>query len=84
MAHRKLNPSSPLLVLDLVDQGTNVRQQLDGKVVTSLDELLGVLSGADAGRSTGQDNGTRWQGGALGEEADELGDIEDQVTISRS
>jgi hypothetical protein len=71
-------------MLDLVDQSANVRQQLDGKVVASLDELLGVLGGADAGRSTGQDNGTSGQSGALGKEADELGDVEDQVAVLRS
>lgn len=71
-------------MLDLVDQSANVRQQLDGKVVTSLDELLGVLGGADTGRSTSQDNGTGGQSGALRQEADQLGDVEDQVTILRS
>jgi hypothetical protein len=72
------------LVLDLVDQGTNVRQQLDGKIVTSLNELLGVLGGADTGRGTGENDGTSGQSGALGKEADELGDVEDEVTVSES
>lgn len=71
-------------MLDLVDQGTNVRQQLNGKVVTSLDEFLGFLSRANTGRGTSQDDGTSGQSSALGEEADELGDVEDEVTVSGS
>lgn len=70
-----------LLVLDLVDEGTNVRQQLDGEFVTSLDELLGVLGGADTGRGTSQDDGTSGESGALRKEADELGNVEDEVTV---
>lgn len=68
-------------MLDLVDQGTHVRQQLNGELIASLDELLGVLGGADSGGSTGKDDGTSGQSGALGEEADELGDVENQVAI---
>jgi hypothetical protein len=69
------------LVLNLVDQGAHMRQQLDGEFITSLDELLGVLGSADAGGSAGEDNGTSGQSGALGEEADELGDVENQVAV---
>lgn len=71
-------------MLNLVDQGTHVRQQLNGKVVTSLDELLGFLSRADTGRGTSQDDGTGGQSGALGKEADKLRDVEDEVTVLES
>lgn len=73
-----------LLVLDLVDQSTNVRQQLDSKLIASLDELLGVLGSTDTGRGASEDDSTSGQSGALGEEADELGDVENQVAISIS
>ena len=68
------------LVLNLVDESSNVRKELDGELVAGFDELLGVLGSADAGRGTGQNYSTGGQSGALGEEADELGDGEDQVT----
>jgi len=69
-------------VLDLVDQGTDVGKQLDGEVVASLNELLGVLRSTDAGGSAGQDNSTRAQSSALGKEGNELGNVKDQVTIT--
>ncbi len=71
-------------MLNLVNQSAHVRQQLDSKLVTSLDELLGVLGGADTGRGAGENDSTSGQGGTLREEADELGDVEDQVTVSIS
>jgi hypothetical protein len=46
------------LVLNLVDQSTHVRQQLNSKLVASLDELLGFLGGADTGRGAGENDGT--------------------------
>lgn len=61
-----------------------MRQQLDSKLVASLDELLGVLSGADTGRGASENDSTSGQSGTLGKEADELGDVEDQVTASIS
>lgn len=59
-----------LLVLDLVDESTNVGKQLNGKLIPSFDELLGILGCANTRRCTGQDDGTSRQGSALGKEAD--------------
>lgn len=70
-----------LLVLNLVDQSTHVRQQLDSKLVAGLDELLGVLGGADTGRGASENDSASGQSGTLREEADELGDVKDQVTV---
>lgn len=58
-----------------------MRLQLDGELVAVFEELLGVLGGANTGGSTGEDDSTGRQGGALGQEADELGHVEDQVTV---
>lgn len=69
-------------MLDLVDQGTNVRKQLDSEVVASLDELLGVLGSTDTGGSASKNNSTRAQSSALGKEGNELGNGKDQVTIT--
>ena len=68
-------------MLNLVDQSTHVRQQLDSKLVAGLDELLGVLGGADTGRGASENDSASGQSGTLREEADELGDVEDQVTV---
>jgi len=57
-----------------------MRKQLNGKLIASLDELLRIPGCADTGRGTGQDDCTSGQGSALGEEADQLGNAEDQVT----
>lgn len=59
-----------LLVLDLVDESTNVGKQLNSKLISSFNELLGVLSRTDTRRCAGQDDGTSRQGSALGKEAD--------------
>jgi hypothetical protein len=67
-------------VLNLVDESSDVGEQLDGEFVAGLDELLGLLGSTDPGRGTGQNDGTGGQSGALGEEADQLRDAEDQVT----
>jgi hypothetical protein len=69
-----------LLVLNLVDEGSNVRKQLDGKLIASFDELLGVLGCANARRGTGQNDSTGGQSSALRKEAYQLGDTEDEIT----
>lgn len=66
-------------MLDLVDKCSNVGQQLNGELIASLDEFLRVPSCADTGRSASQNDGTGRKGGPLGEEADQLGDVEDKV-----
>lgn len=75
--------SISLLVLDLVDERAHVREQLDGELVGPLDVLLGVLRGTNTGRGAGQDNRAGEQGGTLREEADQLRDSEDQVTVAQ-
>ena len=71
----------PLLVLDLVDQSTNVGKKLNRELITALDVLLGLLSSTNTGWGTGQDNSTSGKGGTLAKEADQLGDVEDQVAV---
>lgn len=69
------------LVLNLVDEGSHIREQLNGKFISSFKEIFGVLCCTHAWWSTSQDNSTSGQRGALGEEADELRDAEDQVSV---
>lgn len=71
-------------MLDLVDECSNIGQQLDGELVASLEKFFWVLSCTDTRRSASQDNCTSRQGGALREEANQLGDGEDQVTATKS
>lgn len=68
------------LVFNLVDESSDVREQLHGKLIASLDELLGFLSSTNTGRGAGENDGTGGQRSALGKEADQLRDAEDQVT----
>lgn len=69
-------------MLDLVDQGTDMGKQFDSKLITSLDKLrIGFLGCTNAGRCAGQNDSTGGQGGALGKEADQLRNFEDQVAI---
>ena len=70
-------------MLNLVDKCSNVRQQLNGELVASLEKFLRIPSCANTGRSTSQDDCTGRQGGALGEEADQLRDAEDQVAAMK-
>ena len=68
------------LVFNLVDEGSDVREQLHGKLIAGLNELLGLLSSTNTGRGAGENDGTGGQSSALGKEADQLRDAEDQVT----
>jgi len=67
-------------VLDLVDESSDVREQLDGKLIPGLDKFLGCPGSTNTGRGAGQNDGTSEQSSALGEEADQLRDVENQVT----
>lgn len=71
-------------MLNLVDQGAHVREELHRELISSLDELFGVLGRTNTGRSTGQNEGTSRQGSTLGEEADQLRDAKDQITVDGS
>lgn len=76
-----IDSSTSPLVLDLIDKRSHMGEQLDGKLVAGFDEFLRVLGCAYTGRGTGQDDRAGGQGRALGEEADQLGDAEDQVAV---
>lgn len=71
-------------MLNLVDESTNVRKQLNGELIASLNKLLGVLGSANTRRCAGQDDSTSGQSSALGKEADQLGDAEDKVTANEA
>lgn len=70
-------------MLDLVDECSNIGQQLDGELVASLEKFLRILSCTNARRGTSQDNCTGKQSGTLGEEANQLRDGKDQVTAAK-
>jgi hypothetical protein len=67
-------------VLYLIDECSDMGQQLNSKLIASLDKLLRALCCTDTGRGTGQDNCTGRQRGALGKEANQLGDAKYQVS----
>lgn len=56
-----------------------MRQNLDGELVSVAKELLRLLADADAGRRAGENDCSCGQGGALGAEADQSGNIEDEI-----
>lgn len=69
------------LILNSGNQRPDMRQQLDGKHIASLEKLLWLLRRPDAWRRAGEDDSAGREGGSLGEEADHFGDAEDKVTI---
>ena len=69
-----------LFVLELGNQGSNMRFQRDTDLIDLLDELVRLLSCTDTRRSFSNDDCAGGDGCALGKEADELGDGEDHVT----
>lgn len=56
-------------------------KELHRELISSLNELFGVLGRTNTGRSAGQNDGTSRQGSALGEEADQLRNTKDQITV---
>jgi len=56
-----------------------MRQDLDGELVAVVQELWRLLADTDTGGRAGQDDAAGGQGGALGQEADELGHGKDEV-----
>lgn len=79
LRNRLLHESS--LVLDLGDQGSNMGQQLNGKLVTSLQELLRVLGRSNARGGAGQDDSAGRESRTLRQEADQLRYAKDQVAV---
>jgi hypothetical protein len=73
---------SLLLIPEQIDQRPNMRSDLYRELVASLQSLFGRLAHTYSGGGTGNDDRSCWQSRALGEEADEFGDPEDEVTIN--
>lgn len=69
-------------MLHLGNQSSNMRQQLDGKLVTSLEESWRVFGCPDTRRRASEDNRSSREGGSLREETDQLGDAEDEIAIT--
>jgi len=59
------NQFPSLLMLHLREQCSNMRQQFDRKLISSLQELLRVLRSSNTGRGTGEDDGSGRQSRAL-------------------
>lgn len=57
-----------------------MRQDLDGELVALSEGLLGRPTQTNTSRSSRDNDSSRREGGALRQEADQLGDAEDQVT----
>lgn len=55
---------------------------LDGELIAIAQKLLGVLANTDASGSAGEDDGASGQSGALRAEADEFGNVEDEIAAS--
>jgi hypothetical protein len=70
-----------LLVLEHIDQRSNVGRDLYRKLVASLQSLFGRLTHAYSGGCTGNDDRSCGQSRALGEEADKLRDAKDEVAV---
>lgn len=58
-----------------------MRRDLYRELVASLQSLFGRLAHTYSGGGTGNDDRSCWQSRALGEEADEFGNPEDEVTV---
>lgn len=79
-AHATANPTTLLLVLEDVDQSADVGQNLNLELIAVLQRDLGLAAKTDTRRGTGDDDGAGGQRRALGQEADDSGDAEDEVT----
>lgn len=59
-----------------------MRQNFHSELITVLEILFGFLPHAYSRGRTGDDNCARRQRRTLGQEADQLGNAEDEVTVS--
>lgn len=59
-----------------------MRQNFHSEFITVLKILFGLFTHAHSRRSTGDNHSTRRQRRALGQEADQLGNAEDEVAFS--
>lgn len=73
------NSSLLLLVLENSGESANVRLNFDRELIAITQELLGVFANTNTSRSTGQNDGASRQSRTLRAEADESGDVEDEV-----
>ena len=71
-------PRSHLLVVDLVNQSSNLFN-FDSDITTILEDDLRLSEESNTGGSASQENGAGFQGGALGKVADLLFNVEDHV-----
>lgn len=62
---RIYNAMQLLLILELCNQRPNMRQQLNCKLISSLQKFLRVLRGTNARRSTSENDSSGRQGGTL-------------------
>lgn len=69
-------------MLHLGNQSSNMRQQLDSKLVTSLEESWRGFGCPDTRRCASEDNRSSREGGSLREETDQLGNAEDEIAIT--
>ncbi len=72
-------PLGLFLVLKDIIKAADVGQDFDDELVALVEVLGGTSLGADARRGTGEGEGSRQQGSALGQEAYELRNGEDEV-----
>jgi hypothetical protein len=73
-----------LCVLKDVDKGSDMRQDLNGKLVSVPDPHSGLATSADTSRGSGDDDSAGRQSRALRNEADQLSNGEDQVAVGMS
>jgi hypothetical protein len=72
-----------LFILKLVNQRSDVRQNLDFELVAMFQVLFGTLAHSYSSRGTRNDYGTGWKRGALRQKTDKLGDTKDEITGKR-
>lgn len=68
-----------VLVLEYVDQRSDVRKDLHRELVAGLQGLLRLFAHAYSGWRTSDDNRSCWQRRALGEKADEFWYAKDKI-----
>lgn len=69
-----------LFILKHIDESSDMGQNLNCKLIAIAKSLLGFPAQSYTGRSSCDDNGSSRQSSALRQEANKLGDAEDQVT----
>jgi len=73
-----------LLVLEDIIQASDMWQNLDHKLITVMQKLLGLAGKPNAGRGASDNDSAFGQSRTLGEEANNLRNRKDQVPLSLS